>query len=69
MDSIESEIICNKMELSKEKIAEYQDAGLKKILFGKVGLIILAGGDGSRLGFDKPKGLYDIGLPSHKSLF
>lgn len=69
MDAIESRAVKNKAEMSKEEIAQYQDIGLKRILFGKVGLILLAGGDGTRLGSDKPKGLYDIGLPSHKSLF
>ena len=41
---------------------EFTALGITAIKAGKVGAVILAGGMGTRLGSDKPKGLYDIGL-------
>ena len=45
------------------------ETGAKLIGAGKVGMIIVAGGQGSRLGFDHPKGMYPIGPISDSSLF
>lgn len=49
--------------------AEYEERGWELLRQGKVGAIVVAGGQGSRLGHAGPKGTMDIGLPSHKSLF
>lgn len=52
-----------------EKYKYYETIGKKAIKEGKLAAVTMAGGQGTRLGHDGPKGTYDIGLDSHKSLF
>lgn len=48
---------------------EAWDAGEAALAEGRVGLVLVAGGQGTRLGFDGPKGAYPIGPVSGRSLF
>jgi len=56
-------------DTSPSDIAEWEKSGFAAVGRGEVAACILAGGQGTRLGFDGPKGCYDIGLPSKKTLF
>ena len=53
----------------KDKYKYYDNIGKKAIKEGKLAAVTMAGGQGTRLGHNGPKGTFDIGLESHKSLF
>lgn len=57
------------LDSEKKNIDSWYDSGLDLIAANKVGVVLMAGGQGTRLGSSAPKGCFDIGLPSHKSLF
>ncbi len=44
------------------------EAGRQALAAGRVGLILVAGGQGTRLGFDQPKSLFPIGPISQRTL-
>lgn len=66
---IGDEFLASTITSSPEQVGKWRDIGLDLIAKGKVAVILLAGGQGTRLGSSDPKGCYNIKLPSNKSLF
>ncbi len=54
------------VEANKEN---FYNCGMQEIKAGKVGAVLLAGGMGTRLGSDDPKGMYNIGLTKDVYIF
>ena len=59
----------DKSKLSKKEYEKYSKIGTEKIKEGKLAVVTMAGGQGTRLGHTGPKGTFDLGLDSHKSIF
>ena len=56
----------SEIEANKES---FTATGLEAIRSGKVGAVLLAGGMGTRLGSDDPKGMYNVGLTRNLYIF
>lgn len=69
IEPLPAEASASLLEAQKDEIDDWYTAGLGLIADNKVGVVLMAGGQGTRLGSSDPKGCFDIGLPSHKSLF
>ena len=59
----------DKSKLSKDDYNKYYSVGAKEISEGKYAVVTMAGGQGTRLGFNGPKGTFIIGGGVEKSLF
>ena len=53
----------------KEREAEFKAIGIDAMKQCKVAAVLLAGGQGTRLGFDKAKGMYNIGVTKDLYIF
>jgi len=64
-DPIAPEVV----EFTPKSHADAYSAGEKELRAGKVAVLLVAGGQGSRLGYEGPKGAYAIGPITNKPLF
>jgi UDP-N-acetylglucosamine/UDP-N-acetylgalactosamine diphosphorylase len=57
------------VELAGAEALAAREAGVEALRLGRVGVILVAGGQGTRLGYDGPKGTYRLAPLSGASLF
>lgn len=68
-DKIEPIDFVDKSALSAEELKKYNDLGDNAIKQGKYAVVTMAGGQGTRLGHNGPKGTFMLGLENDKSIF
>ena len=64
-----SPLAAMQLEEIERRKTEFRQIGTKAIENGKIGAVLLAGGMGTRLGFDFPKGMYSIGITKEVYIF
>lgn len=69
MNPVPDELKGSFLRSTREELHEYELTGLKAIANGEVAVLLLAGGQGTRLGVNYPKGMYSVDLKSKKTLY
>ncbi|KAG0166227.1 UDP-N-acetylglucosamine pyrophosphorylase [Apophysomyces sp. BC1034] len=69
LEPLNEQVFDSVLNAHPDTIRTWETVGMRQIAQNKVAVILMAGGQGTRLGSSDPKGCYDIGLPSRKSLF
>jgi UDP-N-acetylglucosamine/UDP-N-acetylgalactosamine diphosphorylase len=69
LEPLPSSATASILDSKAEDVEKWYQSGLDLIAENKVGVVLMSGGQGTRLGSSEPKGCFNIGLPSEKSLF
>ena len=61
-EPLDSKVCASKITMEPEEKQRLMELGYESIRNGKASCLLMAGGQGTRLGFAHPKGMYQIGL-------